>query len=66
MGYEKPTCRRISFTETQQQILGYQEVMTNLWFVYIQTKSLEQRPTVSFFIDKNDFVVRTCGNDIDS
>ena len=38
--FTKPNGRKIAFTKMQQQLLGYPEVMTNLWFVRIQTKTL--------------------------
>ena len=62
----KPKGRRIAFTEMQQQILGYAEVMTNLRFINIQTTPLEQRSTTSIMLDKNGSVVGSSGNEIDS
>ena len=62
----KPNGQRTAFTEIQQQILGYAEVMKNLWFLCIQTTPLEQRSTTSIMLDKNGSVVWPGGSEIDS
>jgi hypothetical protein len=64
--YTKPTGRKIAFTEMQQQLLGYPEVMTNLRFVRIQTKPFEQRSMTSVKLQRNGLVKRPTGNEVDS
>merc|ERR1712086_725141 len=64
--FTKPNGRKIAFTEMQQQLLGYPEVMTNLRFVRIQTKPFEQRSTTSVKLQRDGSVKRPTGNEVDS
>ena len=55
--FHLPHGRTISFFETQQQVLGYPEVMTTLRFIQICTKAFEQRPTTRIKLNENGNVV---------
>ena len=46
-----PVGRAIAFTEEQQQVLGYPEVMTTLEYVRIATKPFEHRKTTKVELD---------------
>ena len=56
--WHKPSGRAIAFTEMQQHILGYPEVMTTLRFVRICTKPFEQRPTTRVKLNENGDLIR--------
>ena len=53
-----PTGRAIAFTEMQQQILGYPEVMTTMNFIRISTKPFELRSTTKLTLDERGRVDR--------
>ena len=53
-----PSGRVIAFTEIQQHLLGYPEVMTTLKFIRICTKPFELRSTTKIKLNSNGDLVR--------
>ena len=62
----KATGRNIAFTEIQQQLLGYPEVMNNLRFVCIQLVTFEQKYMTSVKLQHYGLVKRPTENEVDS
>ena len=56
--WRHPSGRAIAFTEMQQQLLGYPEVMTTLRYVRICTKPFEHRSTTKVKLNENGDLIR--------
>ena len=57
-GSKHPVGRAIAYTEMQQQMLGYPEVMTTLKFTRISTKPFEQRRETKMNLNEKGDLVR--------